>query len=139
MPLGVANLATAARAVGARLVQISTDYVFDGRLGRPYRPDDATGPLNVYGATKLAGEAAALSLGPAALVVRTAWVYSAAPGNFLWTMASRFAARTGGERGRRSDRRSNVRLEPERRALAPRRASRERCAPLHRRRGRLLV
>ena len=56
---------------GAHLVQISTDYVFDGTLDRPYREDDATNPLSVYGQSKLAGEQAA---GPEATIVRTSWV-----------------------------------------------------------------
>src|SRR4051812_6142375 len=56
--VGPANLARAARATGARLLHISTDYVFDGRGQRPYREDDPVGPLNVYGQSKLAGEQA---------------------------------------------------------------------------------
>jgi dTDP-4-dehydrorhamnose reductase len=68
---GVEHLATACREVGAHLVHVSTDYVFDGTLDRPYREDDATNPQSVYGASKLAGEQAAL---PEAAVARTAWV-----------------------------------------------------------------
>ncbi len=83
---GAANLAAAAQAIGARFVHVSTDFVFDGRAERPYRPDDPTGPVNVYGASKLAGERAALAAAPDALVVRTAWVYGPGGSNFLATM-----------------------------------------------------
>jgi len=90
---GAGNLAEAARAAGARFVHVSTDFVFDGRSGRPWRPDDATGPLNVYGASKLAGEAAVAAGDPDALIVRTAWVYGPVGGNFLATMLRLMASR----------------------------------------------
>lgn len=67
----VHHLARAAAMVGARLCQVSTDYVFDGEKGAPYLEDDAVGPLSAYGRTKWAGEVAA---GPEALVIRTAWL-----------------------------------------------------------------
>lgn len=86
----VAALAAAARAVGAALVHVSTDFVFDGRRGSPYRPDDETNPLGAYGRTKLEGERAA---GPDALVVRTAWVYGPTGGNFVRTMLRLMAER----------------------------------------------
>ncbi|HCB34910.1 MAG TPA: dTDP-4-dehydrorhamnose reductase [Acidimicrobiaceae bacterium] len=68
---GVANVVAAADAVGARVVQISTDYVFDGAKGRPYVEDDTPNPLSVYGASKLAGERAVRS---GDTVVRTSWL-----------------------------------------------------------------
>jgi dTDP-4-dehydrorhamnose reductase len=84
---GPRHLAAAARETGARLIHISTDFVFDGAASKPYRPDAATNPLSVYGATKLAGETAVLELLPEnSVVVRTAWVYAAAGSNFVRTM-----------------------------------------------------
>jgi len=84
---GTEHVAEAARALDARLVYVSTDFVFDGASGRPYAPDDAPGPLGVYGRTKLAGERAAQRiLGSRALIVRTAWVYSWHGRNFVRTM-----------------------------------------------------
>ncbi len=71
---------------GAKLVHYSTDYVFDGQLDRPYREGDATAPLNVYGATKLAGEQAILATKAQAWVFRTTWVFAAHGSNFLKTM-----------------------------------------------------
>ena len=79
-------LAAAADRLGAGFLHFSTDYVFDGTLGRPYREDDATRPLGVYGASKLAGEAAVLAANPRSLILRTAWVCAAEGGNFLNTM-----------------------------------------------------
>ena len=72
--LAPAQLARACAAHGAKLVQLSTDYVFAGDASRPYREDDPPAPRSVYGRTKLAGERAALA-SPDALVVRTSWVY----------------------------------------------------------------
>lgn len=83
---GPVNLAKAAAACGARLIHVSTDYVFDGESVRPHRPDDATAPLNVYGRTKLAGERSLLAIAPTAVVLRTAWVYAARGRNFVLTM-----------------------------------------------------
>ncbi|WP_016851440.1 dTDP-4-dehydrorhamnose reductase, partial [Xanthomonas citri] len=75
------------------LVHYSTDYVFDGQGKRPYRPDDATAPLGVYGQSKLAGEQAVQAAGGRHLIFRTAWVYAAHGHNFLRTML-----RVGAER-----------------------------------------
>ena len=82
----VEHLAEACGAVGARLVQVSTDYVFDGTLDRPYREDDATNPQSVYGRSKLAGEHAALRLGDRAVVVRTSWVCGVHGNNMVKTV-----------------------------------------------------
>ncbi|MBO9663756.1 dTDP-4-dehydrorhamnose reductase [Dokdonella sp.] len=75
-----------ARAHGALVVHYSTDYVFDGSGTRPYREDDATAPLGVYGRSKLAGEVALRASGAEHLIFRTAWVYAAHGHNFLRTM-----------------------------------------------------
>lgn len=84
---GAANLAFAANSISARMVQISTDYVFDGTQASPYKPDDPVGPINVYGESKLAGEIAAREiLGDNLLILRTAWVYSVKSRNFLTSM-----------------------------------------------------
>ena len=80
---GVLNIAQAAKRHHARLVHISTDFVFDGRLSRAYLPQDRPAPLGVYGATKLAGERAA---GSDSLIVRTSWLYSEYGQNFVDTM-----------------------------------------------------
>ena len=69
------------------LMHFSTDYVFDGSGARPWREDDPTGPLSVYGASKLAGEDAVRAAGPPHLVIRTSWVYAAQGANFLRTIA----------------------------------------------------
>jgi len=90
---GAGNLAAAAARSGARMIHVSTDFVFDGASGRPYRPDDATAPLGVYGASKLAGEAAVALAAPRALIVRTAWVYGPVGANFLLTMLRLMASR----------------------------------------------
>ena len=92
---GVRWLATAARERGARLVQVSTDYVFDGAKGAPYVESDATRPVNVYGKSKLAGERNALDIASRTLVVRTSWLFSRAGRNFPNNVLAR--AREGGE------------------------------------------
>lgn len=79
-------LAEACARVGARLVHVSTDYVFPGDASTPYEVDDATGPRTAYGRTKLAGERAVLAADPTAVVVRTAWVYTGTGSDFVATM-----------------------------------------------------
>lgn len=83
---GPALLAEVTRAADVPLVQVSTDYVFDGSADRPYIESDPVGPLGVYGASKLAGELAVLSGNPRSIVLRTAWVLSPHRANFLKTM-----------------------------------------------------
>lgn len=85
--LGVGNLVAVAARQGIRLVQVSTDFVFDGQNSRPYRPDDPARPLGVYGASKLAGEKRLAMLPPENwLLIRTAWVYSSHGHNFVKTI-----------------------------------------------------
>ncbi len=82
-----ANLARAADMFGARLLHVSTDFVFDGRKSSPYLPDDVANPLSVYGQTKLDGERAILeTLGQRALIIRTAWLHCRHGRNFVKTM-----------------------------------------------------
>lgn len=83
---GPGVLADEARRCGAVLVHFSTDYVFDGAAQSPYTETSVTNPLSVYGASKLAGEAAVMASGAAALVFRTSWVYGARGTNFLLTI-----------------------------------------------------
>lgn len=83
----VANLAQVAKEQDATLIHISTDYVFGGNLNNtPYREDEPTNPLGVYGKTKLRGEQAVLESGCTYLIFRTAWLYSPFGGNFVKTM-----------------------------------------------------
>lgn len=84
--LGPAALAQATRAAAIPLIHLSTDYVFDGRKAEPYREADAVGPLNVYGASKEAGEQAVRTGNARHCIVRTAWVYSRHGANFVKTM-----------------------------------------------------
>ncbi len=81
----VGELAAACREGNAKLVHYSTDYVFGGQSTRPWREDDATAPLAVYGKTKLAGENAVRESGCRHMILRTAWVYAARGQNFLRT------------------------------------------------------
>jgi dTDP-4-dehydrorhamnose reductase len=82
----VATVAAAARAEGARLLHLSTDFVFDGDAHRAYLPTDPTHPLSVYGASKLGGERHVLNGEGTGIVLRTAWVYAATGRNFVLTM-----------------------------------------------------
>ncbi len=81
-----AQLAQAVAAYGGRLLQLSTDFVFDGTQTRPYVEDDATNPLGVYGRSKLEGEQAVQRELPGAVILRTAWVYGVHGHNFVKTM-----------------------------------------------------
>ncbi len=80
-----AAFADALAETGGQLLQVSTDFVFNGAQGSPYKPEQAVDPLGVYGATKASGEAAALAL-PGARVLRTGWVYGPVGHNFCLTM-----------------------------------------------------
>lgn len=84
--LAPGNLAAAVQRRGGALVQISTDYVFDGSAHVPYREEDATCPATVYGRTKLAGEQLAAAQCERILIIRTAWLYSTFGNNFVKTM-----------------------------------------------------
>lgn len=85
--VGARNLAIASAENGARLVQISTDYVFDGTASEPYAEDTAYAPISAYGRTKAAGEQFALEENPDGIyIVRTAWTYGAHGSNFAKTM-----------------------------------------------------
>ena len=84
--------ARALAETGGRLLHVSTDFVFNGAQGSPYRPEQALDPLGVYGATKAAGETAALAL-PGARVLRTSWVYGPVGKNFCLTMLRLHAAK----------------------------------------------
>jgi dTDP-4-dehydrorhamnose reductase len=84
--LGARHVAVAAQAVGACLVHLSTDYVFDGRSAEPYTEFDPTGPLNVYGLSKRAGEREVRAHCRRHFIVRSAWLYGAHGRNFVWTI-----------------------------------------------------
>jgi dTDP-4-dehydrorhamnose reductase len=86
-------IAAEARALGARLIHCSTDFVFDGRATRPYVESDPTAPLSVYGRSKRDGELAVLAADPSAVVLRLAWVYGAFGKNFVSSILG--AARAG--------------------------------------------
>ena len=82
----VRNLAEAAAELGAKMIHVSTDYVFDGKGCVPYREDDEPSPATAYGRTKLEGEQALLQALPDAVIIRTAWLYSPYGNNFVKTM-----------------------------------------------------
>lgn len=83
---GAGAVAAAAHELAVPILHLSTDYVFNGSGDRPWREDDATGPLGVYGRTKLAGEQAVANAAPNHAIVRTAWVYGPFGANFVRTM-----------------------------------------------------
>jgi len=89
---GPALLGGEAAAVGARLVHVSTDYVFDGSAKRPYVESDPTGPSTTYGRTKLAGERVALASSPRHAVVRTSWIFGIGRSNFVTFVLEQAAA-----------------------------------------------
>jgi dTDP-4-dehydrorhamnose reductase len=90
--IGSGNIASSAKNIGAKIIHISTDYVFDGNgitengILRPYREDDTTNPIGVYGLTKRDGELAVLENNPRSYIIRTAWLYGRHGGNFVHTM-----------------------------------------------------
>ena len=79
-------IAEACKANNVQLIHISTDYVFNGMGSTPYKEDDATDPVNFYGASKLEGEKKIMQLNPGSIIIRTAWVYSEFGKNFVKTM-----------------------------------------------------
>ncbi|MEJ2643992.1 MAG: dTDP-4-dehydrorhamnose reductase [Gammaproteobacteria bacterium] len=83
---GAAHVAAAAAACGARLLHVSTDYIFDGDRSRPWQESDPASPLGVYGQSKWAGEEAVRAALPQAVILRTAWVYGAHGRNFVKTI-----------------------------------------------------
>ena len=82
----VANLAESCAKYNATLIHISTDYIFDGKATSPYTEDSAPAPLNIYGATKLAGERTIIEAGCSHIIIRTSWLYSQFGHNFCKTM-----------------------------------------------------
>jgi dTDP-4-dehydrorhamnose reductase len=84
--VGAGHVAAATAAAGARLVHVSTDYVFDGRADRPYVESAATAPMSAYGRTKLAGERAVAQAGGRPLIVRSSWLFGVGGKNFVATM-----------------------------------------------------
>jgi dTDP-4-dehydrorhamnose reductase len=83
---GAGHVAEAAARLGVPLLHLSTDYVFDGALPRPYREDDPTGPAGAYGRSKLIGERRVAERCPNCVILRTAWVYSPFGANFVGAM-----------------------------------------------------
>jgi len=88
----VETLAKVCKQHGCWLIHISTDYVFDGKLDRPYTPTDTPNPLNVYGASKLAGEQAIQAVGGTYSIVRTSWLYSSYGNNFYTKLQAQLDA-----------------------------------------------
>ncbi|GAB2885770.1 dTDP-4-dehydrorhamnose reductase [Microbulbifer echini] len=83
---GAENLALACKEFGARLIHVSTDFIFDGQKSSPYSPTDPIRPLSVYGKSKAAGEIAVQEILPEAVIVRTSWIYAQVGYNFVNTM-----------------------------------------------------
>ncbi len=84
--IGLVNLANVCKGIGARLIHVSTDYVFDGHVERLLKETDRVGPLNAYGRSKLAGEWAVHSILPDSIIIRASWVYSEFGRNFVRSM-----------------------------------------------------
>jgi dTDP-4-dehydrorhamnose reductase len=89
---GAGNVAAAAETAGARVIHISTDYVFDGTSRKPYRPESEPNPINVYGASKLGGEKEVQGWSSNFLIVRSSWLYASHGKNFLRTILSALQA-----------------------------------------------
>lgn len=102
---GAAHVAEAAARLDVPLIHLSTDYVFDGALDRPYRENDATGPTSAYGRSKLAGEQRVAEIHPRHAILRMAWIYSPFGANFVRTMLRLAETRT--EIGVVADQRGN--------------------------------
>jgi dTDP-4-dehydrorhamnose reductase len=83
---GAGNVARAVQSVGARLIHISTDYVFDGTSREPYQPESAPNPINVYGRSKLGGEKEVQGWSSTFLIIRSSWLYASHGKNFLRTI-----------------------------------------------------
>ena len=94
---GPATVARLCRDNNVRLVHVSTDYVFDGEKGSPYKEEDLPNPMSVYGRTKLAGERNVVSVLPSSLVVRAQWLYGRGGNNFI-TKVVKIAGETGAAR-----------------------------------------
>jgi dTDP-4-dehydrorhamnose reductase len=90
---GAGNVARACREIGARLLHVSTDFVFDGAADRPYREDDPTNPISAYGRSKLEGERAVAAANPDHVILRVAWLYGPHGANFISAILG--AARAG--------------------------------------------
>jgi dTDP-4-dehydrorhamnose reductase len=90
---GPKNLAKLTRKISAKLIHISTDYVFSGKASEPYREDDEVDPQGVYGRTKAEGERTILKENPESLILRTAWLYGEFGGNFVYTMLKLMGSR----------------------------------------------
>ena len=105
---GAGHVAEAAARLNVPLLHLSTDYVFDGALDRPYREEDPTAPAGAYGRSKLAGEKLVADRCENSVILRTAWVYSPFGANFVRTMLRTQRDARGGGRRRRSARQSDI-------------------------------
>ena len=122
--LGPRNLAVACRQLGCKLIHLSTDYVFDGTRDRPYLEWDATGPLSVYGMSKLLGEELVRQQAPDHFIVRTAWLYGLPGPNFVTAILAKGRSLPPGEElkvvaDQRGSPTSTLALAPQLLALAP--------------------